>query len=179
MPRPVCGNCQREMTLERAVTVQFNAISIDGPYEQYQGDEAVCPGCGIRIVFRYGGQPCWRHFEGEEKRDKDLAYIVQERRHETGTIFDKTPAPTEGMFIKPMGAPPSCAVCKDTGSYVVDAVGDDPERVTCRCVDKLLVKAFIADMRDGANVEALRRTLRQPASLAALAEAERLSKVVV
>lgn len=83
MPRPVCVKCLCEMTLERAVTVQFNAISIGGPYQQYQGDEAVCPECGWRTVFRYGDKPCWQHFENDSRRDMAPAYIVEERRHGT------------------------------------------------------------------------------------------------
>lgn len=63
MPRPVCVRCQVEMTMVKAVTVQFNAFATGGAYEQYQGDLAECPICKAQVVARFGQHPSWRHFD--------------------------------------------------------------------------------------------------------------------
>lgn len=82
MPLPVCGRCQREMKLERTgVVVQFDAISVKGPYQQWHGDEARCPGCGAVVVFRYGDRPTWEHFHKEERvTGPNLSYVIPEKR---------------------------------------------------------------------------------------------------
>lgn len=77
MPRPVCGECQAEMIWTQSVIVQFDALSLMGPYQQYQGDEAECPVCHIRVVVRYGSKPSWQHFE--KMAPPDPNYVVRER----------------------------------------------------------------------------------------------------
>jgi DNA-directed RNA polymerase subunit RPC12/RpoP len=99
MPRPVCGRCSREMTMTRAVTVQFDALSTMGPYQQWQGDEAVCPDCGATVVVRYGSQASWEHFRKEERPAPD--YTVREIRNNLGTLRVEP-----GTFVRPMGCLP-------------------------------------------------------------------------
>lgn len=71
MPRPICVKCEREMTVERAGTVELFAIVLGpGAYQQWQGDLCRCPSCGARFVTAYGQRPTWEHFQGEEERDK-------------------------------------------------------------------------------------------------------------
>jgi hypothetical protein len=77
MPRPVCGTCQLEMDLTRHVTVQFDAQSVGGPYQQWQADEARCPGCGAVVAFRYASQPCWQHFEKDKTPDVPNYIVVE------------------------------------------------------------------------------------------------------
>jgi hypothetical protein len=66
MPRPICVKCNREMIWEKPVTVQFNARSVNGAYQQWQGDLAHCPDCGAEFVARFGEQPSWEHHRKDE-----------------------------------------------------------------------------------------------------------------
>jgi hypothetical protein len=63
----------------KAVTVQFNAISVGGPYQQFQGDLCRCGGCGSEFIDRYGSNPTWEHFH-KTGRDELPYAIVEERR---------------------------------------------------------------------------------------------------
>lgn len=78
MPRPVCVPCGREMRGAQSGTVQFNALSTRGPYQQYQADLHVCEQCGTVVAARYASQPSWEHFHGEATRDKAPLVIVYE-----------------------------------------------------------------------------------------------------
>lgn len=76
MPRPVCVGCRREMTMVKAVTVQFNAQSV-GPYQQWQAYLAECPLCGAQCLTRYGQSPSWEHFRVDAPAE---AYVIVEER---------------------------------------------------------------------------------------------------
>jgi hypothetical protein len=67
------------MRLTRAVTVQFNALRVKGcAYQQWQGDEAVCDGCGATVIVRFAQEPSWQHFQNRDRQAAD--YVVPERR---------------------------------------------------------------------------------------------------
>lgn len=83
MPRPVCVACKREMTLVRAVPVQFNALAVAGAYEQWMGDLARCEGCGAEVVARWAEQPYWRHHHGGQVGESP-SIVIEERRSGAG-----------------------------------------------------------------------------------------------
>jgi hypothetical protein len=86
MPRPVCVACRREMEFVSAVTVQFNAFSTGGPYQQYQGDLARCPGCARLSVIRFGEAATWLHHYGRDHETfNPKPFIVVRERRGDGT----------------------------------------------------------------------------------------------
>lgn len=78
MPRPVCVPRQREMTLQKPVTVQLNAKTLGNKaYQQWMGDLAECEGCGAKVFARFGQGPFWSHFMTVAAFPADV--VVEER----------------------------------------------------------------------------------------------------
>lgn len=80
MPRPVCLKCALEMTHEKTgAVVQFNALSKNGPYQQWRADTAKCSGCGAVVVFRYADAPSWEAHSHAPMTLERADVIVAER----------------------------------------------------------------------------------------------------
>lgn len=85
MPRPVCVPCGREMMWERVgVVVQLDAKASRGPYQQWRGDTAKCPGCGAEVVARFAERPTWEHFHDDPPEMPDV--VVPEGPHQVDPV---------------------------------------------------------------------------------------------
>jgi hypothetical protein len=82
MPRPICVACATEMTWVKPVTVQFDALSVMGAYQQWQGDLCECPTCKTQVVARYGSQASWAHYH--QDKVKDAPFVTVRERNPLG-----------------------------------------------------------------------------------------------
>lgn len=59
---PVCVPCCRPMRLDHSgVVVEFQAIVLGpGPYQQVNGDQYQCDGCGATVIARYAAEAFWQ-----------------------------------------------------------------------------------------------------------------------
>lgn len=151
------------MELTRPVTVQFDALSTKGPYQQWQADEAKCPSCGAIIAFRYGDGPSWQSFEKDKIRD-DPTYVVQE---------GAKPAPRLRRIFPVGGAPAGLVEAKN---FLIQSGA--AAKLAAPGLDETLVLAFLEDLKNGCNADSVRDKLSAP-TRACLEEAERRFKEIM
>lgn len=72
--RPLCVNCQRDMTRTESGVVILEYAKALGPYQLWHADLFVCPSCETQVVADKADRPYARH--GQADFDEKVAFIL-------------------------------------------------------------------------------------------------------